>query len=462
MRSRLFLLALALGGLLLAGCSDEVTVKGNDESKETGTIAFEVRSVFGGEWLDSVVVIDHLSGKKISTKNGRAVFSGLPVGERRFSFSKEGYATLMYRANVVLDPLSPDLPVARDQDVVVELPRLGAKVTGRVFAQNREYPGWSLSEGYAPAKNVTVQLYAATAVGWLVPYAYETKTDSNGWYEFENLPEFGDSTELFVGLPDNPVSGGKRFAQASFWEYPNILPDETYRAQDLYADFENHSRIEAVSTNFPEGVVRADMPFEILFSEPVDTAANWLNLIEVYSDSLHSRVAVTTSWSDGGRRLVLRSATGKWTEGTGYEVYVEAYTADGVEMDFDQDVYVAYSADIAAAKGLELLGAVDNMAADSWDDVAKCLKPSTETIYLAWNKPKNAETIFKPAYRVNGLEDFVLLTEVRGDTTVAVPAAALPNLAARQSVTFAVQACTELECVPAEAGKPLKLKICEP
>ena len=74
MRSRLFLLALALGGLLLAGCSDEVTVKGNDESKETGTVAFEVRSVFGGEWLDSVVVLDHLSGKKIYTKNGRAVF----------------------------------------------------------------------------------------------------------------------------------------------------------------------------------------------------------------------------------------------------------------------------------------------------------------------------------------------------------------------------------------------------
>lgn len=460
MRSKLFLFAAALGGLLLAGCSDELTVKGNDESKETGTVAFEVRSVFGGEWLDSVVVRDLLSGKKISTKEGRAVFSGLPVGERRFTFEKEGYATLMFRTEVALDTLSPDLPVARDQDVVVELPRLGAKVVGRVYAQEAEQ--YDKDAVLGPAKNASVHLRVWTTTGWLMPYEYEARTDSAGWYEFDDLPEFGDSTEIYISTADNPVYDGKRRYPASLSEYPNILPGETYRVADLYAYRETATRVAPISTNFADGVVRADMPFEILFSEPVDTAAHWLNRFEVYDSYLSNRIAVAVSWSDGGRKLSIRSATGKWTEGKIYELELRAYTAEGVEMEFNADVYVAYSAEIAAAKGLEMLGAVDAMAADSWDDAAKCLKPSTSTIYLAWNKPKNAETIFHPAYRVDGLEDFVLFDEIQGDTAVAVNAATLPNLAARQSVTFAVQACNELECVPASAGKPLKLKICEP
>jgi len=302
--ARLFPVVLA--GFLLAGCEDTMTSTSQETTTYTGNkLAGHVYVL-----LRDQVTSSPLAGAKVSLLGDSATvhatdslgwtsFSGLTPGQYLVKVEKTGYAGRIVTATLVDG--SSDVPRVVDVSLDLDLPRLGASATGKVYSIDRL--GNSL-----PLSGDTIDLYyAAPAVGSWIADHFLAVSDSQGSYSFQNLPE-----DIQASISARSVSlAGTVYAPTATGTVSGLKSGESrfVPAFSLTASIEAFSLL---SDNL--SAIALTDSVVLSFSQAVDTTA--LRSGDVSDSAGNQLVAIVSSWAAKATRLVVKPFAGRWPAGS--------------------------------------------------------------------------------------------------------------------------------------------------
>jgi len=372
--------ALLAAGTFLAACGADEVVNINDEAKDKATITLKVMDNHDGSAIEGATVYSVVDDESVkSDELGLSIWEKQVLGTHAFQISKEGYATIL--TAVTLDEQGQG-NVARvgDKIVPVEMYKTGVTASGTVLYTDDK-------GNRVAAKEVTV--YASLPSSF-VPSELSTKTDKNGEYKFENLPE-GVSVDISVG---QITIDKKTYAGAAV----ETIGGPTYRAGDAVSvaiiDMDKVAgQLVAVSNNLDE--IDTTTSLKLTFST------------ELVADSVKGKwsvtkggkdVIVTASLGDDKKSIVIKPFSGKWTNGSSYSVSGVVYSTDGAKKTVSESFMVGSKS---------ASGTPDNVS----DLKAAQSKSDEDYVVLTWKAPKTAFSNYVLYYKTDKMADFVVLDD---------------------------------------------------
>ena len=371
--------ALLAAGTFLVACGSDEVVNINDEAKDKASITIKVMDNHDGSAVEGATVLSIVENKsKTSDKNGLAVWKGQVLGDHVFQVSKDGYATILVEKT--LDEQGQG-NVARVGDAImpVYMYKTGVTAKGSVLYTNDK-------GNKVAAEGVVVY---ASLPDKFVPSELTAKTDKNGEYKFESLPE-GVEVDISVGQKE---FDGKKYAIAGETQ----IGGETYRAGDIInVAILNMGKVAgqlvAVSNNLDE--IDTATSVKLTFST------------ELVADSVKGKwfvtkggddVIVTASRGDDKKSIVIKPFSGKWTKGSTYRISGTVYSTDGAEKDISESFTVGSKSSASAPDNVS-----DLKAAQSTDE---------DYVVLTWKAPKTAFSHYVLYYKTDKMADYIELDD---------------------------------------------------
>lgn len=372
--------ALLAAGTFLAACGADEVVNINDEAKDKATITLKVMDNHDGSAIEGATVYSVVDDESVkSDELGLSIWEKQVLGTHAFQISKEGYATIL-TAVTLGEQGQGNVARVGDEIVPVEMYKTGVTASGTVLYTDDK-------GNRVAAKEVTVY---ASLPSTFVPSELSTKTDKNGEYKFENLPE-GVSVDISVG---QITIDKKTYAGAAV----ETIGGPTYRAGDAVSvaiiDMDKVAgQLVAVSNNLDE--IDTTTSLKLTFST------------ELVADSVKGKwsvtkggkdVIVTASLGDDKKSIVIKPFSGKWTNGSSYSVSGVVYSTDGAKKTVSESFMVGSKS---------ASGTPDNVS----DLKAAQSKSDEDYIVLTWKAPKTAFSNYVLYYKTDKMADFVVLDD---------------------------------------------------
>lgn len=372
--------ALLAAGTFLVACGADEVVNINDEAKDKASITLKVMDNHDGSAIEEVTVYSVVDDKeKKSDKLGLSVWKDQELGSHAFQVSKEGYATILLTVDLVEQGQGN---VARVGDVIepVYMYKTGVTAKGTVLFTDEK----------GNKKAVEGAVVYASLPNIFVPSELSTKTDKNGEYKFENLPE-GVAVDISVG---QTTIDKKTYAGTSV----ETIGGPNYRAGDAVnvaiIDMDKVAgQLVAVSNNLDE--IDTTTSLKLTFST------------ELVADSVKGKwfvtkggndVIVTASLGDDKKSIVIKPFSGKWTKGSSYSVSGVVYSTDGAKKTVSESFTVGSKS---------ASGAPDNVS----DLKAAQSKTDEDYVVLTWKAPKTAFSNYVLYYKTDKMADFIVLDD---------------------------------------------------
>lgn len=370
-----------LGGLsallLLASCDSATTMTSGDLR---GTVTLFIVDANTSLPVEDVRV-DLLGVGSASTNEGHVNFKNVKAGTYFAHLSKKGYESS--QTVIVSEVQGSETVVATNLSQTLWIHKLGAKVRGRLLVRNLK------GDSTSAARNAPVDLWSSSTTGssFLNPVR-TVKTDSNGWYLFEDLAE---RAEYAVRIPDLKV--GVHTYRQDFVPINNGLmtsasPTFTAPVTLLSPAASGSLTIYSLSYQLAKG-----QPILLEFSNSVDTAKlafSAITLSMVSPFGIAAPIASRLTWSKNRTTLSIMPYQSDWADGFSYEI-----TFDEVPDEFGHTLStVLYSFALPAPPAT--LTAVTNLRLRATASIRGASVDTTIVDYattpyrLSWNKVAGA------------------------------------------------------------------------
>ena len=372
--------ALLAAGTFLAACGADEVVNINDEAKDKATITLKVMDNHDGSAIEGATVYSVVDDDSVkSDELGLSIWEKQVLGTHAFQISKEGYATIL-TAVTLGEQGQGNVARVGDEIVPVKMYKTGVTASGTVLYTDDK-------GNRVAAKEVTV--YASLPSSF-VPSELSTKTDKNGEYKFENLPE-GVSVDISVG---QITIDKKTYAGAAV----ETIGGPTYRAGDAVSvaiiDMDKVAgQLVAVSNNLDE--IDTTTSLKLTFSTELvaDSVKGKWSVTKGSND-----VIVTASLGDDKKSIVIKPFSGKWTNGSSYSVSGVVYSTDGAKKTVSESFMVGSKS---------ASGTPDNVS----DLKAAQSKSDEDYVVLTWKAPKTAFSNYVLYYKTDKMADFIVLDD---------------------------------------------------
>lgn len=372
--------ALLAAGTFLAACGADEVVNINDEAKDKATITLKVMDNHDGSAIEGATVYSVVDDDSVkSDELGLSIWEKQVLGTHAFQISKEGYATIL-TAVTLGEQGQGNVARVGDEIVPVKMYKTGVTASGTVLYTDDK-------GNRVAAKEVTV--YASLPSSF-VPSELSTKTDKNGEYKFENLPE-GVSVDISVG---QITIDKKTYAGAAV----ETIGGPTYRAGDAVSvaiiDMDKVAgQLVAVSNNLDE--IDTTTSLKLTFSTELvaDSVKGKWSVTKGSND-----VIVTASLGDDKKSIVIKPFSGKWTNGSSYSVSGVVYSTDGAKKTVSESFTVGSKS---------ASGTPDNVS----DLKAAQSKSDEDYVVLTWKAPKTAFSNYVLYYKTDKMADFIVLDD---------------------------------------------------
>lgn len=438
------------------GCSDDVSTTGAEETDAKARVTLVVRGV-DNSLLDSVKVVELASKARKTTKNGRAMFDDLSVGQHRFTLSRDGYATLIVDVDVAVDAATASMDetaIVRDQDhIAVHMSRATASARGRVLRD-----GASVGEvsTLVPVKGATVHLYAEPVMSGRPGldqfghpfYHYETTTDSDGVYLFEGLPEvasYSAKAEHRIDLEHVWRASAVKNASVLLDDGVEVFEDMVL-ALDLKASDDS---LILVSDNVSGRYLAPSDSVVLVFNRKINKDDQWVSTFSVYTMDGDMREIATTAAVDGNRIVVKPALGTSWRNNSCYAL-VPADIEDQVGLKYVLSLPQLPSFCVlkeSAVAGFEFDSAFTGTFEDAYNE-NDCLKKNAAFARFNWTPSANPGEPVVGVYELyvskNEGKDFVLdqtINMAEGDTLVTATVDLDPATLDVDKVAFQVRTC---------------------
>ena len=360
----------AAAAAFLSACDSTVT-NINDDAKAEGTITVKVVDNHSGAALSGVTVYSVTDDKAIIADSlGLSVWKDQTLGDHSYQVSKDGYATVQVLVNLA-EQGQGDVP--RVGDVVATVPMYKAGVQAKGIVLYNDDKGKTNG-----ASGVTVY---ANLPKEFVPCELSVKTDENGEYSFEKLPE-GVEVQISVG---QETINSKTYVGDDV----ELVGGPSFRAGDLV----NVSTINLVKTSgqivkVSDNTAEIKMVSDITFTFAAELEADSVSTSHWSVSKDGSNVLISTSLSKDKRTVSISPYTGKWTDGASYTVRGTVYSVDGASTSVNSTFVVGGGSSSAGKpENVEGLMVAQDPSASyyarlSWDESDEA---SRYNIYLKTN-----------------------------------------------------------------------------
>lgn len=371
--------ALLAAGTFLVACGADEVVNINDEAKDKATITLKVMDNHDGSAIEEVTVYSVVDDKeKKSDKLGLSVWKDQELGTHAFQVSKDGYATILL--SVVLAEQGQG-NVARVGDVIepVYMYKTGVTAKGTVLFTDEK----------GNKKAVEGAVVYATLPNIFVPSELSAKTDKNGEYKFENLPE-GVAVDISVG---QTTIDKKTYAGAAV----ETIGGPNYRAGDAVAiDIINMAQVSSQLVAVSNNLDAIDTTSSIKLTFSTELNADSVDGKWFVSTSAGNDVLITVSRGDDKKSIVIKPFSGKWANGSTYYIDGVVYSTDGAKKDFDASFSVSAKSASGAPDNPSNLKATQSDADE-------------DEVILTWKAPKTAFARYVLYYKTDKMADYVEL-----------------------------------------------------
>ena len=354
----------------LAACDSTVT-NINDDAKAEGTITVKVVDNHSGAALSGVTVYSVTDDKAIIADSlGLSVWKGQALGDHSYQVSKDGYATVQILVNLA-EQGQGDVPRVGDVVATVPMYKAGVQAKGIVLFNDEK----GKTKG---ASDVTVY---ANLPKEFVPCELSVKTNENGEYSFDKLPE-GVEVQISVG---QETINSKTYVGDDV----ELVGGTSFRAGDIV----NVSSINLVKTTgqivkLSDNTAEIKTESDLTFTFATELEADSVNTSHWSVSKNGSNVLISTSLSKDKRTVTVSPYTGKWTDDASYAVRGTVYSVDGA--------YTSVNSTFVVGGGSSSAGRPDNveglmvsedpdytyMARLSWDESDEA---SRYNIYMKTN-----------------------------------------------------------------------------
>lgn len=353
--------ALLAAGTFLVACGADEVVNVNDEAKDKATITLKVMDNHDGSAVEEAEVYSIVDDKTVKTDEfGLSTWKKQVLGNHAFQISKEGYATIL--TQVTLDEQGQG-NVARVGDVIapIYMYKTGVTASGTVLYTNDK-------GNREAAAEVTVYATLPKVFG---PSELSTKTDKNGEYKFENLPE-GVEIDITVG---QATFDKKNYAIVG----ETTIGGSTYRAGDaikvpLISMSKVAGQLVLVSSNLDK--IDSNSSITLTFSAELVAdsvkASKW-----TVEDGNGRDQMVSVSLGSDKKSITIKLIDGFWSKTSTYYVEGYAYSTEGASVEVNKNFKVGASGAGAVPENVTLKATAD-------EDY-----PETRVV-LTWTAPKGA------------------------------------------------------------------------
>ncbi|MCD6024080.1 MAG: hypothetical protein K0Q91_996 [Fibrobacteria bacterium] len=371
--------------LLLASCDSANTLTSGDLR---GTVTLYVVDVNTNLPLEDVRV-DLLGVGSDNTDGGHVNFKDVKAGTYFVRLSRKGYESS--QTTITSEAQGSETVVAVNFSGTLGIHKLGAKVRGRLFVRNLK------GDSMFAARNAAVNLWSSPVTeGIFLSPVRTVKTDTNGWYTFENLAEYA---AYALEVPDFTFNGRTyRQDYQAFDNEPMTASSPMFNAPaiTLAPSAGSTLAVYALSTRLAKG-----QPFVLEFSNPIDTsklvfspavpgATIRLDMMPPQGGGAMT-LAPRLIWSADLTKLSIMPYQADWADGARYNVYLSA-----LQDVFGGSVSAAFY-DLRVPSTSPLLAAVTNLRLRATTQIRGANFDTTLVDYattpyrLSWNKVAGAE-----------------------------------------------------------------------
>lgn len=376
--------ALLAAGTFLVACGSDEVVNINDEAKDKASITIKVMDNHDGSAVEGATVLSIVENKsKTSDKNGLAVWKGQVLGDHVFQVSKDGYATILVEKT--LDEQGQG-NVARVGDAVKAVYMYKTGVTAKGSVLYTDDKGNKVA-----AEGVVVY---ASLPDEFVPSELTAKTDKNGEYKFENLPE-GVEIDISVGQKE---FDGKKYAIAGETQ----IGGETYRAGDVInVAILNMSKVAGQLVLVSSNLDKIDTNSSITLTFSTELLADSVKGKWTVESTMGGRQMVDATLGSDKKSITIKLVGGTWTKGSTYEIEGTAYSKEGAVANVDKTFKVGASGSAALPSNVtKLKVAADEDYPDRYLTITWTKPKETVSGYTLWYKTDkmSAYEVFSSSY----------------------------------------------------------------
>lgn len=376
--------ALLAAGTFLVACGSDEVVNINDEAKDKASITIKVMDNHDGSAVEGATVLSIVENKsKTSDKNGLAVWKGQVLGDHVFQVSKDGYATILVEETLAEQGQGN---VARVGDAIkpVYMHKTGVTAKGSVLYTDDK-------GNKVAAEGVVVY---ASLPNKFVPSELTAKTDKNGEYKFESLPE-GVEIDISVGQKE---FDGKKYAIAGETQ----IGGETYRAGDVInVAILNMSKVAGQLVLVYSNLDKIDTNSSITLTFSTELLADSVKGKWTVESTMGGRQMVDATLGSDKKSITIKLVGGTWTKGTTYEIEGTAYSKEGATANVDKTFRVGASGSAAVPGNVtKLKVAADENYPDSYLTITWTKPKETVSGYTLWYKTDkmSAYEVFSSSY----------------------------------------------------------------
>ena len=335
--------ALLAAGTFLVACGADEVVNVNDEAKDKATITLKVMDNHDGSAVEEAEVYSIVDDKTVKTDEfGLSTWKKQVLGNHAFQISKEGYATIL--TQVTLDEQGQG-NVARVGDVIapIYMYKTGVTANGTILYTNDK-------GNKEAAAEVTVY---ATLPKMFVPSELSTKTDKNGEYKFENLPE-GVEIDITVG---QATFDKKNYAIVG----ETTIGGSTYRAGDaIKVPLISMSKVAGQLVLVSSNLDKIDSNSSITLTFSAELAADSVKASKWTVEDGNGRdQMVSVSLGSDKKSITIKLIDGFWSKTSTYQIRGDAYSTEGAHANVNESFKVGASGSAAVPENVTLKIAAD-------------------------------------------------------------------------------------------------------
>ena len=374
---------LAAGSFMVA-CESTVT-NVNDEAKDKATITLRVVDNHSGEPVANAKVYSVISDEsEVADELGLSVWEDKVLGEHAFKISKEGYATIF--TTVALAEQGQG-NVARVGDEIVDIPMFKEGVSAKGVVLYTDDNG-----NLKPVKDAVVY---AKLPNFFVPSEFSVKTDKNGEYSFDDLPE-GVAIDIYVGQEKISSKIYTGLDDVKSICGANCREGDQIKVNIIKLDL-GASPLVKISDNLKD--LDSATALSITYSSELDadSVTNDVWTVTTYNDMNQTvKVLTEVSLSKDKKTVTVKPFSGKWSKEASYSVKGYVVSIDGVSLPFNSTFSIGSAAAEKPSNVSELKAVIDE------DD--------EDYIELTWKEPKSKNVSGYNIYAKASYEsDYVLI-----------------------------------------------------
>ena len=368
---------LAAGSFMVA-CESTVT-NVNEEAKDKATITLRVVDNHSGEPIANAKVYSVIDNEsEVADDLGLSVWEDKVLGEHAFKVSKDGYATIF--TTVALAEQGQG-NVARVGDEIVNIPMFKEGVSAKGVVLYTDDKG-----NLKPVKDAVVY---AKLPNYFVPSEATAKTDKNGEYSFDDLPE-GVAIDIYVGQEkiSSKIYSGlddvKNICGANCREGDLIKVDLIRLALGA-------TQLVKISDNLKDLDSTSNLTFTYSAELDADSVSN---AIWEVTDNAGKKVLTEVSLSKDKKTISVSPYSGKWSKDGYYNVNGKVVSLDGLTANVNSSFSIGKSASEKPSNVSELKAVLDE---------------DEDYIVLSWKEPKKSVTRYNIYAKASNESDYVFI-----------------------------------------------------